>query len=131
MLKACGLTSVGCGRSNNEDWFVLAADEQLCVVADGMGGAHTGEVAARLAVEAVLSHVLQSESRKAPTSVAAFNAAHDWVLVEEKYGAGSHQEPRDDRHTNARDERAHRHRHVPAPGGHRWQVWSEAGPTFD
>ncbi len=82
MLKAFGLTNIGCTRSNNEDLFVLAADEQLYVVADGMGGTQGGEAAAELAVDAVVSHVRQSDSRNAATLVAAFNAAHNRVAAE-------------------------------------------------
>ncbi len=92
MLNAFGLTSIGCRRSNNEDSFVLAGDAQLCVVSDGMGGAQAGEVAAQLAVDAVLSHIRQSESRNAATLVAAFNAAHNRVaaasLVPDRKGMG-------------------------------------------
>jgi len=42
-------------RKRNEDSFFAAPDLPLAVVADGMGGAPAGELASRLAVEAVVS----------------------------------------------------------------------------
>jgi len=57
VLQAYGITDKGRVRPTNEDCF--AADEalRLCVVADGMGGHNAGEVAARIAVDAVVELV--------------------------------------------------------------------------
>src|SRR5260370_39659080 len=57
MLEAYGITDKGRVRATNEDCF--AADEalRLCVIADGMGGHNAGEVAARIAVDAVVEFV--------------------------------------------------------------------------
>jgi protein phosphatase len=56
-LRASGATDRGPVRPVNEDYFGIDPMLQLLVVADGMGGHNAGEVAARLAVDAVLDFV--------------------------------------------------------------------------
>jgi serine/threonine protein phosphatase PrpC len=51
MIEAYGASNVGCVRTNNEDYFLVAPKAGLYVVADGMGGAQAGEHASKLAVE--------------------------------------------------------------------------------
>jgi serine/threonine protein phosphatase PrpC len=53
LLKVGAATSVGKVRPINEDAYLVHADTGLFVVCDGMGGAAAGEVASRLAVEAI------------------------------------------------------------------------------
>jgi protein phosphatase len=48
-----GETSVGMKRTHNEDSFLNLPGENLFVVADGMGGHSSGEVASQMAVEAI------------------------------------------------------------------------------
>ena len=56
-IDAFGLTHAGCVRANNEDAFSI--DPTLCVaiVADGMGGHNSGEVASAITVDTVLSYL--------------------------------------------------------------------------
>lgn len=54
MLHAYGITDKGRIRPTNEDCFAIQAELGLLVLADGMGGHNAGEVAARLAVDAVV-----------------------------------------------------------------------------
>lgn len=60
MARAFGLSDKGRVRKGNEDAFVCADDLQLFVVADGMGGHNAGEIASRLAIEAVTSFIRRS-----------------------------------------------------------------------
>ena len=52
-VQAAGLTHVGMKRNHNEDSFFMMQEENLYVVADGMGGHASGEVASRMAVETI------------------------------------------------------------------------------
>lgn len=52
-LIASGQTNVGRKRAHNEDNLVLVEAENLFVVADGMGGHASGEVASQIAVESI------------------------------------------------------------------------------
>lgn len=52
-LEAFGLSDVGRVRSRNEDSYAVLEEAHLAVVADGMGGHGNGDVASRIAVEAV------------------------------------------------------------------------------
>ena len=52
-VEFAGATDPGCVRGNNEDDFVVLPALGLLVVADGMGGHNSGEVASRLAVKTI------------------------------------------------------------------------------
>jgi PPM family protein phosphatase len=51
---AVGLTDVGLQRDHNEDSFAILQDHELYIVADGMGGHRAGDVASKLATEAIV-----------------------------------------------------------------------------
>jgi protein phosphatase len=75
-LRAYGLTDKGRIRPTNEDCFAIREDLGLCVIADGMGGHNAGEVAARLAVDAVVDHIAEHHTRCADAEVAGEPGEH-------------------------------------------------------
>jgi protein phosphatase len=52
-IRYAAKTDVGMKRTHNEDYFALIEDEQLFLVADGMGGHASGEVASKMAAETI------------------------------------------------------------------------------
>ncbi len=52
-VQYAGQTDVGLKRNHNEDNFLLLAEHNLYLVADGMGGHSAGEVASKMAVETI------------------------------------------------------------------------------
>ena len=54
-LRYAGMTHVGMKRAHNEDNLALIPEESLYIVADGMGGHASGEVASQMAVETIMN----------------------------------------------------------------------------
>ena len=93
-VRAHGRSDRGLTRNHNEDCFELDPDLRLYLVADGMGGHRYGEVASRLAVDAIRRFVEKSTDRDATWPFVpepdlhrhsnvlkiAFRIAHDKVL---------------------------------------------------
>lgn len=61
-VKFGARSDTGCVRENNEDSFRLAPELNLFILSDGMGGLDAGEVASRMAVDAVLQHCRDAEA---------------------------------------------------------------------
>ncbi len=55
-LEVAARTDIGCVRQNNEDAFGCDRARGIYVVCDGMGGQAAGEIASRMAVDAVIQY---------------------------------------------------------------------------
>lgn len=62
-IKSFGTTDVGLLRTHNEDCFDADDQNQVYIVADGMGGHNHGEVASRVAVDSIREYIAQSVDR--------------------------------------------------------------------
>lgn len=80
MIESFGLSDPGCVRNNNEDYYLVAPELGLYVVADGMGGAQAGEHASKLAAETVLESVSKSDRVQPEILLRAFEEANRRVL---------------------------------------------------
>lgn len=65
-LKCAGLTDTGMVRDHNEDSFLVSQTESFVVVADGMGGHQSGEVASRMAITEICDYYKETQSQVEP-----------------------------------------------------------------
>lgn len=66
-VRYAAKTDVGMRRVHNEDCFAVLEDEQVFIVADGMGGHASGEVASRLATETIVDFYQRTRADKDAT----------------------------------------------------------------
>jgi serine/threonine protein phosphatase PrpC len=64
-IRYAAKTDVGMKRTHNEDYFSLIEDEQLFIVADGMGGHAMGEVASKMAADTLGEFYLRTKDEDA------------------------------------------------------------------
>jgi protein phosphatase len=79
-LLCTGATDVGRARKHNEDYFGLFPELGLFVVADGMGGAAAGEVAAKMAVDLVVEAFVDPDVTR-PTTDTRLPTTEQALLV--------------------------------------------------
>ncbi len=83
-----GITDPGKQRQNNEDTFIaeLSANNNFVIacVIDGVGGYSGGEIAARLAREAILSRLDKPSGEIIPMIIDCFNLANEKILQEKQ-----------------------------------------------
>jgi len=62
LIESAGMTDVGRKRPHNEDSLFIDEEQNLYVVADGMGGHAAGEVASKLVVETLRDYMQRFEA---------------------------------------------------------------------
>ena len=85
-MEYATLTVRGKGRANNEDCLRVLPEAGLFMVADGMGGHLAGEVASKIAVEAISDYLLQNQSQTPETRLrSAIAYANGKIYVDSQH----------------------------------------------
>lgn len=93
IIESYGITDIGRKRKNNEDCLFLDDDQRLYVVADGMGGHQSGEVASKLVVETIQKYMKrfrEAEGRRADRLLSSIHLANQ-VIFRVSYNRNSYQ----------------------------------------
>jgi protein phosphatase len=82
-LVCAGMTDVGSARDHNEDDFYLSeGEEALCVVADGMGGHRSGEVASAMAIKAIVEFYRETLTDDDVGDETIVDGEREWTIDE-------------------------------------------------
>lgn len=90
-MRAFGMSDVGRVRENNEDFYLIDAEGEIFLLADGVGGHQAGEIASQIAVDTIYDGLLHSDHMPLEDAIeAAFARANTEILRH----AGAHKENR-------------------------------------
>ena len=65
-LQCAGLSDTGMMRDHNEDSFLVSQSESFVIVADGMGGHQSGEVASGMAIKVISEYYDKTKDQQEP-----------------------------------------------------------------
>ena len=79
-----GKSNTGLRRNNNEDSFIVKPEQNFCALADGMGGAASGELASSIFVETVAEVFSKKENHSEQVTIdlilSSFKLANERIL---------------------------------------------------
>jgi serine/threonine protein phosphatase PrpC len=84
-IRYAAKTDLGLKRNHNEDYFCLIEEEQLFLVADGMGGHACGEVASKMAAEVIREFFARTRDEDVTWP---YKMDHDLSVLENRLNVG-------------------------------------------